>query len=294
VKEITKLLSETLSKTIVVTTDLSEGIPSVTADSTQIHQVLLNLCVNARDAMPKGGELSITSRLVPADSLRERSSKIIAREYVRVDVKDTGMGMDQATVSRIFEPFFTTKQPGAGTGLGLAVVFGIMETHQGFIDVESEPGKGTTFHLLFPVPERAPEETAKSVVTPDDAPGGSETILVIEDEIMLRDLVEISLTSKGYSVLLAADGQEAIDIYVRHQEKIAAILSDIGLPKLSGDVVFARLKQINPYVKIILASGYLEPNIRAELLAAGAKYFIQKPYDSAQILSTIRMVIDNP
>lgn len=294
VKEITKLLNETLTKTIAVTTHPALDLPLITADATQIHQVLLNLCVNARDAMPKGGELSITTGVTPAEELIIRFPKTTAREYVRIDVSDTGTGMDQATLSRIFEPFFTTKKPGAGTGLGLAVVFGIIETHQGYIDVESEPGRGTTFHLYFPVGKRAPEEAEEEGGGPEAAQGGTETILVVEDEEMLRDLVNTTLTSNGYSVLLAVDGQEAIDVYVRHQEKIAVVLTDVGLPKLSGDEVFKRLKQINPYVKIVLASGFIDADLRSELTGEGAKYFIQKPYQANEILSTLRTIIDKP
>ena len=294
VKEITKLLNETIPKTITVTTRFGADIPLITADATQIHQVFLNLCVNARDAMPKGGEIIISTGVVQGETLEAHVPKTAAHQYVSIDVSDTGTGMDKTTLSRIFEPFFTTKKVGAGTGLGLAVVFGIIETHQGSIEVESEPGKGTTFHLYFPVPRRTPEEAGEASEGAEEVQGGNETILVVEDEEMLRDLVDTTLTSKGYSVLLAADGQEAIDLYVRHQEKIAAVLSDIGLPKLSGDEVYKRLKQINPYIKIVLASGFIEAEIRAELAGIGAKHFIQKPYQSDQILSTLRAVIDNP
>lgn len=290
--EINKLLQETFPRTIAISTSLQPELPSIIADGNQIHQVLLNLCVNAQDAMPKDGMLSISTSAIEGEPLSSRFPKATARQYVQIEVADTGIGMDEATRQRIFEPFFTTKGPGKGTGLGLSLVFGIMESHNGFIDVRSAPGEGTAFHLYFPVEphtvelEQVKEEPAEAI------PGGNETILVVEDEEMLRELVRTTLEAKGYRVLTAGDGEEAVETYRRHQGEIHLVLCDMGLPKFSGYEVYQKLKKLNPSIWMALASGYLEPGVKSEILKGGVKDFIQKPYSPSQMLRTIRSVLD--
>ena len=290
--ELTKLLQETFPKTVSISTALQRDLPSIVADSSQIHQVLLNLLVNARDAMPKGGTIAITTRTVEGEAVRSRFAKATARQYVKVEIADTGIGMDEATRQRIFEPFFTTKGPGKGTGLGLAVVFGIVEHHNGFIDVRSIPGEGTSFVLYFPITERAPEIGQRVRKSIEEIPGGTETILVIEDEEMLKDLVKVSLVSKGYTVLTAEDGMQGVELYRSHQKEIAVVLSDVGLPLLSGPDVFRKIREINPEAKVILASGFFDPETKSEMFKAGLKNFIQKPYMPDEVLQKIREVID--
>ncbi len=290
--EITKLLLETFPKTITISTSLQQDLPAIVADSSQIHQVLLNLLVNARDAMPSSGTLSISTRTIEGKFVSSQFSKATARQYVQIEVTDTGIGMDEATLQRIFEPFFTTKGPGKGTGLGLAVVFGIVEHHNGFIDVRSTLGKGTSFNVYFPIPERAVEEVQLAKKGLEEMPGGTETILVIEDEEMLRELVKVSLVSKGYTVLTAEDGMQGIEMYQIHQKEIAVVLSDIGLPILSGQDVFRRIRKKNPKAKVILASGFIDPETKSEMYKAGLKEFIQKPYMQDEVLQKIREVID--
>ena len=212
IREINKLLNETFPKTITISMSLQQDLPAIVSDAGQIHQVLLNLCVNARDAMSKGGVLSISSRTVEGETVSSRFSKATARQYVQIEIADNGIGMDEATLQRIFEPFFTTKGPGKGTGLGLAVVFGIVEHSGGFIDVRSAPGEGSAFTLYFPIPERALEETQRAIKSAEVIAGGSETILVIEDEEMLRSLTKAILISKGYTVLTAKDGQRGLEM----------------------------------------------------------------------------------
>ena len=292
VRELTKMLDETLPRSIAVTTELAPNLPFIIADSTQIHQVLLNLCVNARDAMPDGGVLSISTSVRTGPSLRTTYPMVAALEYVQIDVADTGIGMDETSRKRIFEPFFTTKEFGKGTGLGLAVAFGIVESHNGFIDVESDAGKGTTFHLFLPAQAEGDKLHPMEVPKSSEVSGGTETILVVEDEELLREMLISTLESKGYSVLVARDGTEAFALYQKHRHSIHLVLTDMGLPGLSGKDLVMRLTEINPSAKVIIASGYLESEVRLETLLAGAKEFIQKPYEPADVLRIIRQVLD--
>ncbi len=212
VSEIEKLLAETFPKTIVIKTILKEDLPVISGDATQIHQVLLNICVNARDAMSKGGGLVISTDLVQMKSVALKFPEASSISYVRVALEDNGVGMSEETRRRIFEPFFTTKEVGKGTGLGLSVVYGIMRSHRGFVDVTSEPSRGTVFVLYFPVLDEFARETDVEERAEEEISGGTDTILIIEDEEMLRDLLRAMLESKGYKVLAARDGQEGLQL----------------------------------------------------------------------------------
>jgi PAS domain S-box-containing protein len=293
VNEVSELLAETFPKTITISLHIDKDLPPIVADATQLHQVLLNLCVNARDAMPNGGTLTITTQRQPGEMIRARFPKATEREYIKLSVADTGVGMDEATRTRIFEPFFTTKERGKGTGLGLSLVFGIVESHNGFIAVDSAPGKGTMFELFFPVLEKPAELKQAKEEPTEDIPGGNETILFVEDEKMLRDLVNAFLVAKGYTVLTAADGNEAVVLYQQHKEEIQLVILDMNLPKFNGYEVFHRLKTANRTVKVILASGYLEFDMKSKMLKAGVKDFIQKPYSPHEMLRRIRSLLDN-
>jgi two-component system cell cycle sensor histidine kinase/response regulator CckA len=292
VSEIEKLVEETFPKTIAVVAELHNAPPAISGDSSQIHQVLLNICVNARDAMPKGGKMTITTDVVENDSLVSKFPEAAAKKYVEIRIQDNGSGMDEETRRRIFEPFFTTKDVGKGTGLGLSVVYGIMESHRGFVDVSSEPGKGTTFSVYFPVVEESMEDDDLTEQLSEEVSGGSDTVLVIEDEEMLRDLLKTILESKGYRVLMARDGEEGLLMFRRDKDKIDVVLSDLGLPKLSGEEIVAYIKQIDPLSKVIIASGFIDPDIRTVLEASGVRDFIQKPYIAKEVLHVIRDVID--
>jgi two-component system cell cycle sensor histidine kinase/response regulator CckA len=260
-------------------------------DHSQLHQALLNLCVNARDAMRDHGSLTISSGAISGDDIAARFRNAAGNHYVVISVSDTGVGMDEATKSRVFDPFFTTKEKGKGTGLGLAVVFGVIQAHQGFIDVESEPGKGTTFRVYLPIPVKALATAPEVSSVEEEIPGGTETLLVVEDEEMLLELVATLLEQKGYRVLGAADGERAVEVYNRHQNEISLVITDLGLPKLDGWEVFKRVRKINPKVNVFLASGYVDRDLKQEILGSGVKGFLQKPYRPEELLKTVRKAL---
>jgi two-component system, cell cycle sensor histidine kinase and response regulator CckA len=212
--------------------------------------------------------------------------------YVCISVSDTGEGMDEETQSRIFDPFFTTKEQGKGTGLGLAVVYGVVQSHHGFIDVESTVGHGTTFRMYFPIPYLNNQLMDAPSAMESLSSGGTETILIVEDEHALIEMVRVLLESKGYKVLAALDGKEAVEIYKQNKDEIALVLTDLGLPGITGMDVFKKLKEVTPNVSVIFASGFFEPEVKSELYKAGAKGFIQKPYSPNEVLQRVREVLD--
>jgi two-component system, cell cycle sensor histidine kinase and response regulator CckA len=290
-RELVSMLQQTFPKTITFNQEIETDLPVINADHTQIHQVLLNLCVNARDAMPQGGVITIKAYQTAGDTLVERFPAATEQRYIGISVSDTGTGMDETTRERIFDPFFTTKEKGKGTGLGLSVVYGVVQAHHGFIEVESTVASGTTFRLYLPV-----QKETIAVIEARNATGqvhgGTETLLVVEDEDLLRDMVQILLEANGYSVLTAKDGMEAVEMYSQRKQEIALVISDMGLPKLSGDSEFKKLKEINPEVKMILASGYFDPGIKAKLESTGVLGFLQKPYIIEEVLTKIRKALD--
>ena len=292
IKEVTRMLRETFPKTISLDLQLTEDIPFITADPTQIQQVLLNLCVNARDAMPGGGLLSLKTEFASGRSVHNQFSEAVASEYVHISVGDTGIGMDESTRSHIFDPFFTTKDKGKGTGLGLSVVYGAVKNHDGFVHVESEPGIGSVFHLYFPIPSKISPIAKLEKGEEIEIPGGTETILIVEDEEAIRSNIQSLFETKGYRVFTARDGGAAVELYKERKEEIHLVLSDLGLPTLSGDQVLFLLKAINPAVKVLFASGYFEPETKNELTRAGALDFIQKPYTPEEILKKVRKALD--
>ncbi|MFA6470276.1 MAG: PAS domain S-box protein [Bacteroidota bacterium] len=293
IDEIVSMLRETFPKTIELRTNIEERLPYINADRTKIHQAVMNLCVNARDAMANEGLLTIAARRMQKSELPEKVRALFNHPCVILSVTDTGSGMDENTMLRIFDPFFTTKELGKGTGLGLSVVYGVVEAHKGYIDVESELGFGTKFTLYLPL---ADEEELRLVV--EDSPvqktvvGGSEKILVVEDEEMLISMLRILLEAEGYTVIEAHDGEEAVNIFHEKKDEIDVVLTDMGLPKLSGHDVFVALQNLKPDVKVIFASGFFEPNIKVDLMKRGAHAFIQKPYDRAEMLRVLRELLD--
>jgi two-component system cell cycle sensor histidine kinase/response regulator CckA len=292
VHELLSMLKETFSKTIAFTQTYAPNLPDILADRTQIHQTLLNLCVNARDAMPNGGSITIKAELRTKKEVSKRFPTADRELYVCISVTDTGVGMDEAIYARVFDPFFTTKEKGKGTGLGLSVVYGVMQSHHGFVDVESYVGEGTTFYLFFPVSHIVERPMDEGTLGNEKPSGGTETILLIEDEYLILKVIRRLLKSYGYSVYVAADGEEALEVFARHRDEIALVLSDVGLPKMSGIDVFKKLKEMDPHIKVVLASGFFEPDLKFSLHQLGAKGFIQKPYSNDEVLRKLREVLD--
>jgi len=290
VRDLERMLQATFPKTINFKLELQRDLPPITADKSQIHQVLLNLCVNARDAMPEGGILTLVTGLTAGAELTEMFSGVNAENYACVRVRDTGVGMTRQVKSHIFEPFFSTKERGKGTGLGLSVVYGVVNNHRGFVQVESEPGAGTSFIIYLPVKHITAEHTGadRPGVPRQDIP---QTILLVEDEEMLRQLGISILESEGFRVLAAKDGVEAVALFETHGDEIGLVVCDLGLPRLGGREAFLKMKERRPGVRAIVASGYLEPVIRSEMLKAGVIDTIQKPYDFNDLVAKIRSII---
>jgi PAS domain S-box-containing protein len=292
------LLRETFPKTIEISLDLDSGLPAVMADVNQINQVLLNLCVNARDAIGQGGKLVLSTGRVTGAELRERFQEATENEYLAITVADTGAGMNDYTRSRIFEPFFSTKEPGQGTGLGLSVVYGIVRNHTGFVDVVSAPERGSTFYVYLPVPKNksidaagAPADMANHQQPSDTAHG--ETILFVEDELRQLKLMQNFLENEGYTVIPARDGAEAVETYRRYKDKIALVVLDIGLPKLNGWEAFMKMRAEQPDVKVIFATGYMSAEMESGVAHGELSGLIMKPYQLDDVLAKISHALQN-
>jgi len=276
-------------KSITIYKDLAKNVFPIEADPGQIEQVLMNLMVNAADAMPLGGDLFLTTSNISHNEFQGKVYQPKPGNYVSLTVTDTGIGMDAKTLERIFNPFFTTKEFGKGTGLGLASVYGIIKGHGGYVDVESEKGKGATFKIYLPATEKKIEKAGKGL---DPILRGTETILIIDDEDQVLDVGQRFLRFMGYHVLAARDGEEAISIYKSHREKIDLVILDLVMPKMEGGKVFDRLKEISPEVKVLIASGYSLDGEASQLLERGAKGFIQKPFDMKQLSQSIWSILN--
>ncbi|TDU66452.1 PAS domain S-box-containing protein [Prosthecobacter fusiformis] len=290
-REIEKISQETFNKSIEIRSDIAADLWHVEGDPTQLHQVLINLCVNARDAMAHGGRLTITAKNVNLDAAYEAANMEAQKgPYVRIQVEDTGIGMKPEIQERIFEPFFTTKELGKGTGLGLSTTLAIIKSHGGFIRVHSEPGHGTRFRVYLPA---APNEAAVSVPMPEaELPRGhGECILVVDDESAVRQITQQTLLAFGYRVLLAADGSEAIAIYASRHQEITAVITDMMMPEMDGPAVIRVIKRMNPKVKIIAASGLNAHSMLARATAGGVNHFIPKPYTAEILLNTVHSVL---
>ena len=294
VMDVTKMLQSTFPKTINFDLRLHPELAVVTADRGQLHQVLLNLCVNARDAMPDGGRLTIKTATAPASEVAERFTGVDAEHYAVARVIDTGSGITKEVKPHIFEPFFTTKERGKGTGLGLSVVYGVVNNHRGFVHAESEPGAGATLTVYLPLELTAIPAREQNNKTPAAFNRAPQLILLVEDEEMLRELGVTMLEAEGYRVITAKDGQEAVEQFDAHRDEIGLVVCDLGLPKLGGREAFLKMKKSRPGVRAIVASGYLEPGLRSEILQAGVLDTIQKPYDFRDLTEKIRALIGPP
>ena len=295
-EEVLEILAHTFEKKIVILKDFAPDLPNVMADSSQMNQVLLNLCINARDAMAGLDRCEILIKSFSIH-LEERifstGDACQSGEYVGIAVSDTGSGMSRDLLSKIFDPFFSTKEKGHGTGLGLSMVYGIIKNHDGYIHVISEPGKGSTFEIYLPAAPAGETRGVKTVGSDkidegEIIPGGTETILLIEDETLVRNLTKVVLRKKGYNVLSAEDGEEAISIYRTNRDKIDLVLLDMVMPKKNGAEVFYELKKMNQDVQVIIVSGFSLDYQARQLLKDGAYDFFQKPYHTNKLLLAIR------
>ena len=298
--DLAKLLKQTLPKTIELTLDLDSNVPFVAVDTNQINQALLNLAVNARDALPNGGELTLKTTVVARSQVPDPDAT--AESYLCVEVRDNGIGMSSGVRARIFEPFFTTKSVGDGSGLGLAIVYGIVKSHNGFIDVDSKPRHGTTFRLYLPIAAHEEKSTvddaipnnalsvAKKTNGADPRPvaqGRTKSVLVIEDEENMVYLLRKAFLRHKCNLFVALDGDQAMAMYQNHKDDIGVVLLDIGLPKYSGWDVVLRIKEQSPDIKIFVTSGYLEPDIKSKMERAGVEAFIQKPYNPGDVVEML-------
>jgi CheY-like chemotaxis protein/two-component sensor histidine kinase len=292
IRKVEKFLARVIGEDITLTTALSAEALMVYADVTQIEQVLMNLAANARDAMPKGGRLMIESGRAMLDDEYMRTRGYGKQgSYAMLSVSDSGEGMDEEMQKKIFEPFFTSKEVGKGTGLGLAIVYGIVKQHNGYINVYSEPGKGTTFTIYLPlVSFRAEEDRHTEVLQP--LRGGAETILVAEDNEAVRLLNRDVLQEHGYTVIEAADGEEALQKFREHQDRISLFILDVIMPKKNGREVFEEARRSNPNVKALFTSGYPADLIQKEGVLEKGLHFLSKPSSHQALLRKVREVLD--
>jgi len=290
ISESLKILAGTLDKSIAIETHLDSSLPTVEIDIGQIQQVLMNLCVNARDAMPGGGRLSIQSSVAWLSENDARNQPDAKPGWFAVlSVSDTGVGMDDGVKQRIFEPFFTTKEKGKGTGLGLSMVYGVVKNHGGFVNVYSEAGEGSTFKVYLPLSGK-PEIMENA---PDaELAGGHETVLVIDDEEAIREVASDILGSYGYRVRLAVDGEEGVSIFRKEKRQIDMVLLDMVMPRQGGRETFLELKKIDPKVRVLFSTGYSQNEKVNEILALGVRGFIQKPYQVKDLLAKVRDILD--
>jgi PAS domain S-box-containing protein len=286
-----KMLRRLIREDIILTTALAPSLAAVKSDPGQLEQVLMNLSVNARDAMPHGGRLTIETRNVTLDETYNRMHpQVRPGEYVLLAVSDTGTGMDPQTKARVFEPFFTTKGAGKGTGLGLAVVHGVVTQGEGHIEVYSEVGQGTTFKLYLPaVKEQL--KSGKSVHGLDPMPRGSETLLLVEDEDAVRALARHVLTACGYTVLEAADGRDAVQVAERHAGSIDLVVSDVVMPHLGGRQLVERLVAVRPGMKVLFLSGYTDYAVVRHGVLEADHAFLQKPFTPTALAQKVRDVL---
>lgn len=284
IEEIEQIVNQTFPKSIICHVEISENLWYVSGNITQLHQVFMNLVVNARDAMPKGGTLKILlENVVITDN-----NHVQAGSYVVISVMDTGVGISPEIRERIFEPFFTTKDLGKGTGLGLSTALGIIKNHGGFVQIDSEIDKGTIFKVYLPaVGDAIPQVQTKEL---DTTTGNGELILLVDDEAGIREITKSSLETYNYRVLTASNGEEAVAIYAQYQQQISVVLLDMMMPAMDGAIAIRQLKAINPHIKIIVMSGLLSNHHKREIANMGVRAFLSKPCTVNELLQAISAI----
>lgn len=291
IKDVVKILNDTLPKSITITSHLPEQLWLISADATQVHQVLMNLCVNSRDAMQGGGQLTLKAENIVVDENYARMHlEAEPGRYVMMTIMDTGIGIPSDTLHKIFEPFFTTKDVGKGTGLGLSTALTIVRSHGGFINVYSEMGKGTQFAFYLPAMEIGTAAQALQA-QPALPTGHGELILIVDDEEAIREITKATLETFGYRVLTASDGTEAVALYAERRDEIKVVLTDMMMPFMDGPATIRALQKLNPQVKLIAASGLAANEKAAEAASAGVKTFLAKPYTASKLLTALAEIL---
>ncbi|HTP03600.1 MAG TPA: PAS domain S-box protein [Nitrospirota bacterium] len=284
-----KLLERVIDKNIEMTVELDSHLPPIQGDTNQIEQIVMNLMVNARDAMQRGGRIVIkTAVMCVKQGMQDIPTYILPGEYVVLSVSDTGTGIPESILNKIFEPFFTTKERGKGTGLGLSMVYGAVKEHKGYITVQSEPGAGTTFTVYLPASRTAAPELAKEPVT---SVSGNETLLIVDDEDAILNAVREALTSHGYKVFAISDSPSALNIFRRIPQEIALVISDIAMPKMDGKELIKQIKGIKPEIKILAMSGHTKYIADKDGIRE-IDGFLKKPFESQYLLSVVRRILD--
>jgi CheY-like chemotaxis protein len=288
-----KMVRRLIGEDIAITISIEEGLWTIKADPGNIEQVVMNLMVNAKDAMPKGGEITIRTENVHLDEY-DCKNIIDARpgNFVCLSIMDTGIGMDEETIKRIFDPFFSTKGPGKGTGLGLSVVYGIIKQHEGWINVYSRPGQGATFRIYLPAIPVEMDTVDEQRVSLSDFQGSSERILLVEDEEGVRKLATRVLRENGYVVFEAANAKEAMDIFEREERKFHLVFCDVVLPDRTGLELVDRLLSRKPELRVLLSSGYTDQKSQWPIIRERGFRFLQKPYALPDLLRTIRDAVE--
>ena len=295
VDQVAKLLQRTIPRMIQIDLQLSDHLMPIKADGGQCEQLIMNLCINAQDAMPDGGKMTITTENCRVENGAENTPALTPGKYVLLSVADTGRGMAPETLAKMYEPFFTTKELGKGTGLGLAIAYGIAKNHGATIDCKSQMGEGTCFHLYFPtISARAVTETRKSFDIIDGSVNGRERILLIEDEEDIVDIGKKVLEEHGYQVITAGNGEEGIARFLQDRGRIDLILLDISMPGIGGIKCMQQILQSDPNAKIALISGYTSNGRFKEAIRSGARAFLSKPYSRSELLRTVRKLLDTP
>jgi two-component system cell cycle sensor histidine kinase/response regulator CckA len=283
------LLFSRANKRITFKTEYAPDLLRVEADQSQVEHVIFNLFMNALQAMPQEGTLTVRTENATIEKDEYRPYRVKAGRYVKITVVDTGIGMDEETRRRIFDPFFTTRNKGRGTGLGLASVYGIVKNHEGFIEVTSRKGRGTRFDVFFPASQTSTPSDQKTARKPSRGKG---TVLLVDDEEMIIDVGSRMLAKLGFEVLTARNGSEAVAVYRKHRNEIDLVLLDIVMPKVGGSEAFDRLREINPDVKVIICSGYSIDGQARDIFNRGCNAFIQKPFNLQTLGKQIRDVLD--